>query len=351
MLAEHPAHYVDPVLVDLYDVEASSFDYHAEFRTLAGTSPLRIVDVGCGTGLLALALAAGGHAVTGIDPAPGMIAAARAKPNPGGAVFIEADGRNFAVDAALRSRADVGQRFPGAGRRWRPASGNAAGGGASRSGGRFVFDTRNPAAREWLDGPKSNRASRSTHPALGNVDVWWEAELGGDGVTVSLVTHYRFADGSRKRSDSLLALHHARRNRRDAGAAGAAGRDDPCRRHRPPLHRQRTRFHRRRPQVVKEQGTQCSSCQTASLAVASIPRKMNIVSPMSSKPSPSIPAKAGIRERCHRVLPSFQAHESRPSPGWRASGLPFVKQLLSGNPCTPPIPSSSSPPHPAPVMG
>lgn len=200
----HPAHYVDPVLVDLYDVEASSFDYHAEFRTLAGTSPLRIVDVGCGTGLLALALAAGGHAVTGIDPAPGMIAAARAKPNPRGARFIEVDGRNFAVDERFDLALMTGNAFQalaGVGDQQAVIRRVAA---HLVAGGRFIFDTRNPAAREWLCWTEAKSRITLTHPSLGNVDVWWEAELGGDGVTVSLVTHYRFADGSRKRSDSLL---------------------------------------------------------------------------------------------------------------------------------------------------
>src|SRR3954468_436103 len=46
---------------------------------LAGRSALDALDVGCGTGFLALELAARGHRVTGIDFAPSMVARAREK--------------------------------------------------------------------------------------------------------------------------------------------------------------------------------------------------------------------------------------------------------------------------------
>jgi 2-polyprenyl-3-methyl-5-hydroxy-6-metoxy-1,4-benzoquinol methylase len=46
---------------------------------LAGASPLSVLDIGCGTGFLALLLAELGHSVTGIDMAPQMLNAARQK--------------------------------------------------------------------------------------------------------------------------------------------------------------------------------------------------------------------------------------------------------------------------------
>jgi len=55
--------------------------------------PLDALDIGCGTGFLSLELAARGHRVTGVDFAPAMLAAARAKAAAQGlaARFDEAD--------------------------------------------------------------------------------------------------------------------------------------------------------------------------------------------------------------------------------------------------------------------
>jgi SAM-dependent methyltransferase len=46
---------------------------------LAGRGALEVIDLGCGTGFLALELAQRGHRVTGVDFAPAMLAAARRK--------------------------------------------------------------------------------------------------------------------------------------------------------------------------------------------------------------------------------------------------------------------------------
>ena len=45
-------------------------DFH---RAVVGAMPLRVLDVGCGTGRFAVELARMGHAVTGADPAAGML--------------------------------------------------------------------------------------------------------------------------------------------------------------------------------------------------------------------------------------------------------------------------------------
>jgi 2-polyprenyl-6-hydroxyphenyl methylase / 3-demethylubiquinone-9 3-methyltransferase len=82
----------DPGEVDKFDRLAARFwDGHGEFRPLHLLNPVRVqyigartplagarlLDVGCGGGLLAEAFAAAGARVTGIDLAPGMIEVAR----------------------------------------------------------------------------------------------------------------------------------------------------------------------------------------------------------------------------------------------------------------------------------
>jgi 2-polyprenyl-6-hydroxyphenyl methylase/3-demethylubiquinone-9 3-methyltransferase len=90
--AAAPAGAADRVELDKFDALAPRFwDAHGEFRPLHLLNPVRaqfvaeratlagarVLDVGCGGGLLCEALARAGAHVTGIDLAPGMIEVAR----------------------------------------------------------------------------------------------------------------------------------------------------------------------------------------------------------------------------------------------------------------------------------
>lgn len=83
---------VDPAEIGRFNVLSARFwDPHGEFRALHALNPVRarfvadrarlagarVLDVGCGGGLLSEALARAGARVTGIDLAPGMIEIAR----------------------------------------------------------------------------------------------------------------------------------------------------------------------------------------------------------------------------------------------------------------------------------
>jgi ubiquinone/menaquinone biosynthesis C-methylase UbiE len=69
---------------------------------VGGRQALTALDVGCGTGFLSLELAARGHAVTGIDFAPEMLALANDKAADAGAAirFEHADAENLPFPAA-----------------------------------------------------------------------------------------------------------------------------------------------------------------------------------------------------------------------------------------------------------
>ena len=72
-------HYENSKLVEIYDLDSPWSIDRDFYLCLAGMPPQRILDLGCGTGLLTDAYAAKGHEVTGVDPSPAMLEMARRK--------------------------------------------------------------------------------------------------------------------------------------------------------------------------------------------------------------------------------------------------------------------------------
>jgi SAM-dependent methyltransferase len=181
----------DPRLVTLYD-------WWDPFRTdigfyldLAAPRPGSVIlDVGCGTGLLATQLAQRGHAVTGVDPAPAMLGVARGRPGGELVRWIEGDAASLeetGADLALMT-GHVAQIISDDGE-WQATL--AAIHRALRPGGRLAFESRNPRAQGWLRWtPELSR--RRIKDAVGQeVDVWFQSvEVRDDWVRCEL--HYRF---------------------------------------------------------------------------------------------------------------------------------------------------------------
>lgn len=89
------AHYVNPKLADIYDLD-SPWSVDREFYfSLAGSSPKKILDLGCGTGLLCDAYAANGHDVTGVDPSSAMLEVGRRKPHGSNITWIQSSAQSF----------------------------------------------------------------------------------------------------------------------------------------------------------------------------------------------------------------------------------------------------------------
>ena len=86
-----------------HDVECASYSADLQvWRSLADRAGGEVLDVGCGTGRVALDLAADGHRVTGIDPDPELVRALVARSRTRSSVqAIVADARSF----------DLGRRF------------------------------------------------------------------------------------------------------------------------------------------------------------------------------------------------------------------------------------------------
>src|SRR5262245_41645146 len=85
-------HYLDPRLVELYDIEnprGPDTDFYVGLA--ANLDAHRIIDLGCGNGLLTRDLAINGRYVVGVDPSPAMLAVARRQPGADRVQWVEGD--------------------------------------------------------------------------------------------------------------------------------------------------------------------------------------------------------------------------------------------------------------------
>lgn len=197
--------YHDRRLVELYDLLngwAADDDF---YLSLMGPAAARVLDLGCGTGRLAIAMAAAGHDVTGVDPSEPMLAVARAQPAGSAVTWSTGDARTLRLGRRFDRIVSSGHAF----QVFLSDADQLAFLGTIAThlaaSGIFAFETRNPTAREWSSW--ASEASRQVvkHPAHGEVEVSYDvAEPGPDGV-LAYTTIYRFRDqGSELRCVSRL---------------------------------------------------------------------------------------------------------------------------------------------------
>lgn len=185
--------YGDEELVELYDGDNPAGDDHDYFRKVADAiGATKIIDLGCGTGLLTRALTVPGREVIGIDPSATMLNFARRQPGADAVTWIDGDASAIAatgdVDLVLSSGNTI-MHIPGDD--FSPALKSCA--GALRSGGAITFETRNPAVRAWESWTKEATYGERDTPA-GYLREWVEVtEVDGD--RVAFDAHNVFDDG------------------------------------------------------------------------------------------------------------------------------------------------------------
>jgi SAM-dependent methyltransferase len=173
-------HYVDPRLVALYDLEnARGADTDFYVSLAAELNARRILDLGCGTGLLTRELAVDGREVFGIDPAPAMLAHARRQPGADRVRWVEGDSSALGTPEAdlVIMTGNVAQVFLDDAE-WAATLRDVH--AALRPGGHLAFESRNPDDRAWERWNRAATCERFDSPH-GLMETWLEVEGVGDG--------------------------------------------------------------------------------------------------------------------------------------------------------------------------
>ena len=186
--------FADPRLARLYDAfDGPRVDLNLYLGIAAELEAASVLDVGCGTGSLAVMLASSGRTVVGVDPALASLEIARAKESR--VTWIHGDATTLpalSVDLATMT-GNVAQVFLGDD--WEATLRGVR--RALKPGGHFVFETRRPEHRAWEDW------SRAKPRVL--VGVREQLELLNVSLPFVSFRHtYQFPDGSVISSDSTL---------------------------------------------------------------------------------------------------------------------------------------------------
>jgi SAM-dependent methyltransferase len=196
--------FADRRLAPLYDAFDGHRDDLAAYHSIVDELGAgRVLDVGCGTGTLAILLARHGHTVVGIDPAEASLEVARAKEQAAQVHWLHGDSTMVpALDADLATMTgNVAQVFL-TDDDWAQTLRSIH--GALRPRGHLVFETRRPEYRAWEEWAADTRPVVRVIPGSGPVERRFEL-VDVSLPTVSFRYTYRFlADGTELTSESTL---------------------------------------------------------------------------------------------------------------------------------------------------
>ncbi|SHN14122.1 class I SAM-dependent methyltransferase [Cryptosporangium aurantiacum] len=198
-----------PRLVAVYDaLEGDRPDLDVYEGLVDELGAERILDIGCGTGILAVRLAAAGKIVTGVDPAPGSIDHARNRPGGQHVNWIRGEVRDVVVgdfDLATMT-GNVAQAIVDRNKWDKTLAGTRR---LLRPGGHLVFETRVPEQRAWELWTRELTERTVDVDGIGPVRTWTEVvDLAEPLVTFR--ASWVFPDGAVLSSHSTLRFRSRR---------------------------------------------------------------------------------------------------------------------------------------------
>lgn len=202
---------------DTFDGDRDDLDFYLSLADELGART--VLDVGCGTGCLAVRLAASGRSVVAVDPAEESLQVAKSKEHAskvrwiyGDAAVVPALGVDLAVMAGNVAQIfladdEWGQTLRAIGRALRP-------------GGYLAFETRRPERRAWQEWAADTGPVTIDVPGVGRVEQHREVTA-VDPPIVSFRYTYRFeSDGEEVVSDSTLRFRSRAEVESDLAAHG-----------------------------------------------------------------------------------------------------------------------------------
>jgi ubiquinone/menaquinone biosynthesis C-methylase UbiE len=186
----------DPLNPDRHDLDT----YAAMADEFGARS---VLDIGCGTGTFACLLANHGLTVTAVDPAAASLDIARAKLGADRVQWVHGyttDLPPLQADMATMT-ANVAQEIL-TDEDW--ATTLRAAHAALRPGGRLIFETRNPAAKAWLEWNPEQSYDHAVIPGIGGIQQWFEVTDVSDRLVTFRGTYIFESDGMRLTPTSTL---------------------------------------------------------------------------------------------------------------------------------------------------